>query len=171
MGRNPTVLVAEDDPNDITFLTLAFKKAGPSVAVHFVQSGREAIQYLQGKRPYADRAHFPLPNLFVVDLKLPGMSGFELLDWVRRQPSLQRIVIGVLSGSDYESDIQQARALGATFYFTKPPAFPELVLVARQLLEKCAAGVPPFGDAGSLPWKTSIKRLRQPGLSSGSPSP
>ena len=142
MGGNPTILVAEDDANDITFLTLAFKKAGAPATVHFVHNGLEAIDYLQGKGPYGDRAHLPPPNLFVLALKLPGMSGFELLAWVCRQPFLARMVVGVLSGSEYKPDLQKARDSGANFYIIKPPTLPELVVIARQLVEKCAAGVP-----------------------------
>jgi DNA-binding response OmpR family regulator len=98
----------------------------------------------------------------VVDLTLPGMSGFELLAWVRRQSFLQRTVTGVLSGSDYEPDIQKARALGAKFFITKPPAFPELVVVARQLLEKCPAGVPFVSAAAtkSPPHRPAARLLR-----------
>ena len=121
MGGNPTILVAEDDANDVTLLAVAFKKAGAPATVHFVHNGQEAIDYLQGRGPHGDRAHLPLPNLFVVALNLPGMSGFELLGWVRRQPFLQRMVVGVLSGSEYKPDMQKARALGASFYITKPP--------------------------------------------------
>ena len=145
MSGNPTILVAEDDANDRTLLALAFKKAGAFATVHFVDDAKEAMQFLQGKGPYGDRAHLPPPNLFVVDSTLPDMSGFELLDWVRRQPFLQWMVAGVLSGSKYKPDMQEARALGATFYLTKPPNFPELVVIARQLIEKCTAGVPLVG--------------------------
>ena len=145
MGRNPTILVAEDDANDMTLLALAFKKAGAFATVHFVHNGLEATRYLQGKGPYQDRAQFPLPNLFVVDLKLPGMSGFELLAWVRGQPLLQQMVMGVLSGSEYDQDIQKARALGARFYLIKPQKPAELVVIARQLVEECASGVPFVG--------------------------
>jgi CheY-like chemotaxis protein len=142
MGGKPTILVAEDDANDRTLLALAFQKAGASATVHFVQNAQEAIDYLEGKGPYGDRAHLPPPNLLVVDSTLPDMSGFELLAWVRRQPILQRMVVGVLSGSEYKPDMQEARALGASFYLTKPQNLQELVVIARQLVEKCAGEVP-----------------------------
>ncbi len=136
MVRNPTILVADD----ATLLAHAFKKVRSSAALRFVCDGEEAITYLQGHGPYGNRADFRSPNLFVLELCLPDMSGLKLLDWVRRQPSLQRLVVGVLSGVEYGPDIQQALALGATFYFAKPHTYQELLEIARRLTDKCAAG-------------------------------
>jgi CheY-like chemotaxis protein len=138
---NLTILVADDNQDDTFFLTRAFKKAGASGTIHLVRDGQEAINYLQGHGPYGNRARFPFPDLFVVDSTLPSVSGLELLDWVRRQRFSQPVVVGVLSGVEYGPDIQKAFALGARFYFAKPNQFEDLVVIARQLAEKCAAGL------------------------------
>jgi two-component system response regulator len=140
---NMTILVAEDNEDDTFFLAQAFKKAGASATIRFVQDGEEAINYLQGHGLYGNRAQFPFPNLFVMDSKLPGMSGLELLDWLRGRRFSQPLVVGVLSGVEYKPEIEKALALGAKFYFTKPIEFEGLVVIARQLAEKCMAGLTP----------------------------
>jgi CheY-like chemotaxis protein len=138
MPGKPTILVADDNPDDAFFLALAFKKVGSAVTLHFVQDGRQAIDYLQGLGPYGDRVRFPFPDLFVTELRLPGMSALELLDRLRQHRSFHRLVIGLLSDVDYEPDIRKALALGARFFFAKRINFRDLVETARQLSEKCA---------------------------------
>jgi len=138
MRGKPTILVADDNADDAFFLALAFKRTGAPATLHFVQNGQQAINYLQGLGPYANRAQFPFPDLFLMELCLPGMSGLELLDWLRRHRFSQRLVVGLLSDVEYEPDIQKALALGAEFYFAKRLNFHDLVEIARQLGEKCA---------------------------------
>ena len=127
------ILVVEDDPNDALLLRLAFKKARSSATLHFALNGPEAIRYLSGRGRYG--ARFAIPDLFLVDLKLPGMSGFEVLDWVRQRPSLHLMLVGVLSGSEYQEEIQKAYGLGASFYIIKPNDLDDLVVIARQLTQ------------------------------------
>ena len=141
MSANPIILVAEEDCNDVILLALAFKRAGSSATVHFVENGGEATDYLRGNGPYRNRAQFPFPNLFVVSLRLSGMSGLELLASVREQRFSQQVVVGVLSGIYYEPEVKKALALGAKFCIVKTHDFRELVEVARQLTEECAAGL------------------------------
>jgi CheY-like chemotaxis protein len=138
---HPTILVADDNNDDTFFLAQAFMKAGASGTIHLVRDGQDAIDYLQGRHPYGNRAQFPFPNLFVVDANLPFVSGLEVLDWVRRQRFSQPLVVGVLSGTDHEPDMEKALALGAKFYFAKPHKFEDLVVIARQLADQCAAGL------------------------------
>jgi CheY-like chemotaxis protein len=143
MCGNATILVADDNADDAFFLALALKKAGSSATLRFVQDAQQAINYLQGNGPYGNRAQFPFPNLFALELCLPGMSGFDLLEWLSQHHFFQRLTIGMLSDDEYEPHIRKALALGAEFYFTKRPYFHELVEIARQLSEKCAAGLRP----------------------------
>ncbi len=140
MCRNSTILVADNNADDAYFLARAFNKAGSSATLRFVQDGHEAISYLQGHGPYGNRGRFPFPNLLVLELCLPGMSGLELLEWLGRHCFFRRLVVGILSDIEYKPDIQRALALGAKFHFTKRPYAKELVEIARQLTEKCAAG-------------------------------
>jgi DNA-binding response OmpR family regulator len=139
VSANPTILVTEEDSNDEFFLARAFKRAGSSATVQFVQKGRQASDYLQGNEPYGYRAQFPFPNLLVLNLRVWDPSGLELLAWVRER--FAEVVIGVLSGVHYEPAIKNALALGAKFCIVKPPTFPEWVEVARQLTKECAAAL------------------------------
>ena len=137
MPGHPVILVVEDDSNDA--ILLALRPPGSAAILNFVQDGPEAVRYLQGNG-LLGKAQFPFPNMFLVDLRLPGMSGFELLDWVRRQPALNQMLVGVLSGLEHLPDIQEAYALGAKFYITKPSSNWELVEIARRLTEDCMVG-------------------------------
>jgi CheY-like chemotaxis protein len=133
MPWRPVILVVQGNPDDAMLLSLAFEKARTSASVHFVPDGQEARNYLQGFRPYDNRTQFPLPNLMVVDLKLHGMSAFELLDWVRLDPAFNRIRIGVLTELEPEQDIRKAQSLGANFHIIKPSSFREMITMAERL--------------------------------------
>jgi CheY-like chemotaxis protein len=94
-----------------------------------VSDGDEAVAYLSGKSRYADRVAFPLPNLMLLDLKMPRRSGFEVLQWLRGQPTLRRLPVVVLTSSNQSSDINGAYDQGANSYIVKtanPEAMQEL---------------------------------------------
>ncbi len=114
------VLVVEDNPNDVVLLKRAFSKGGPEVPLQFARDGQEALNYLKGVHQFADRNMYPLPTLLVVDLKLPGIDGFDIIKWVRNQPELRDLRIVVLSSSNEPSDISRAHELGANAYHVKP---------------------------------------------------
>src|SRR3954454_14177655 len=116
----PVVLIADDDSNDVFFLRRAFQKAGFTHPVLHVPDGERAIHYLSGDENYSDRARFPLPALMFLDLKMPKVSGFEVLEWINSQKDLPDLKIVVLSSSGLQSDIQKARTLGAHDYRVKP---------------------------------------------------
>jgi CheY-like chemotaxis protein len=138
MGGHPVILVVQGNPDDASLLSLAFAEARTQVNFHFVPDGNEARNYLQGFRPYDNRAQFPFPNLLLVDLRLHGMSAFELLDWVRLDPALNKVRVGVLCEVNQEPDIEKAHALGADFHVIKRCSFREMVSMAQRLSE-CAA--------------------------------
>ncbi len=85
-----------------------------------VQDGREAVAYLSGEPPYADRVAFPLPDVLVLDGKMPFMSGLEVLSWVRTHAAYERLPVVLFTSSTMESDIAAARAQGADAYIIKP---------------------------------------------------
>jgi len=120
MAGELKVLVVEDSPNDVLLLQRAFSKGGPEVPLHFVRDGREALDYLNGVDRFADRNLYPLPTLLVVDLKLPGIDGFDIIKWVRKESELRDLRIVVLSSSNEPSDISRAHELGANAYHVKP---------------------------------------------------
>ena len=114
------VLLIEDRFDDVLLLRRVLKRANISRLVHVVSSGEESIAYLDGRGEYADRHAFPLPGLIFLDLKLPGLSGFEVLAWMRQQPRLDRIQVVVLTGSPHTIDVYRAYELGANSFLTKP---------------------------------------------------
>src|SRR5688572_32346687 len=87
----PVILLAEDNENDISVLRRAFRQARLPALIHEVSDGDEAIEYLEGKGKYARRDEFPVPDLLLLDLKMPRRSGLEVISWVRRQPHLSAL--------------------------------------------------------------------------------
>ena len=114
------VLIAEDDPSDIFLLKRAFSLAQVPATLHFVRDGQEAIDYLDGDAGYKDRSAHPLPDLLLLDLKMPKLNGFDVLHWLRRQPGLKRLLVAILTSSDQPEDINRAYDLGANSYLLKP---------------------------------------------------
>jgi CheY-like chemotaxis protein len=98
----------------------AFKAAGMAGPVSHVEDGQQAIDYLSGKNSFADRARFPLPALVLLDIKLPFMSGFEVLRWIREQSNFPKLPVIMLTSSNQECDIERAYAFGANAYLVKP---------------------------------------------------
>jgi CheY-like chemotaxis protein len=133
MGRSANILVADDSEDDFLLLERAFRKANPGHKLYQVFSGEIVLEYLDGKPPYSDRALWPLPDLLILDVKMPGAGGFDVLDSLRRRPDLKLPVIVMLSGSSLADDVKRAGELGAAHYFTKPIDFGKLVEVARTM--------------------------------------
>src|SRR2546425_6369450 len=118
-----TVLLVEDDLNDIFLVKRAFKMARLPEPLQVVTDGQEAINYLKGDGKYADRQGYPLPKLIVMDIKMPRKSGFEVLEWVKSDGLRRRIPVVIVSSSDNPADINRAYELGANAYMVKPMDF------------------------------------------------
>lgn len=127
------ILLAEDDRNDVMLIERAFRKSRLPSPLTCVENGEQAVAYLKGEGQYADRAHHPLPLMLLLDLKLPRLSGHEVLAWVRAQPVLRRLPVVVLSSSRQPEDINRAYELGANSYLVKPVLFDEFAAVLQQL--------------------------------------
>ncbi len=115
-----TILLVEDEENDVVFMEIALEKAGLMDSFQVAEDGQEAIDYLSGKGEYADRTRFPIPALVFLDLKLPLIMGMDVLKWIRDQPALDTMVVIMLTSSQQRSDILRACALGANSYLVKP---------------------------------------------------
>src|SRR4051794_32895735 len=97
---SPSLLLVEDNPDDVFFMRRALKAADVSNPLHLVVDGREAINYLEGAGQFADRSKFPLPCLVLLDLKLPHYSGHEVLRWIRERDDLKSLIVVVLTTSN-----------------------------------------------------------------------
>ena len=125
--RADPILMVEDDPNDIALLERAFRKARLVNPVHVARNGAEAEDYLTGEGDYGEGNEYRTPALVLLDLKLPGRSGHEVLRWIRSRPELSQVPVVVLTASRESSDIERAYALGANSYLQKPASFEELL--------------------------------------------
>ena len=138
------VLFVDDEADWVDLLRMAFERAGMPDAVTRVRDGEQAIRYLSGEGPYANRAAYPLPKLVLLDLRLPGMHGFEVLRWIRRQPTLAGLPVVAVTGMEMSGDAKRAHALGANAFLTKPVVFAKVVEMAQQLRD---AWLPPDPQA------------------------
>src|SRR3954463_12605523 len=108
MPDQPLILLVEDRGDDILLIQRAFKRAEIHTAIQVVRDGEEAIAYLSGVGQYSNRAEYPLPWLVLLDLKMPGMDGFEVLKWIRRDRGCASLIVVVLTSSDHIKDVNQA---------------------------------------------------------------
>lgn len=113
------ILMVEDNPDDAWLVQRLLTRSGLKHDLRILQTGREAIDYLSGRGRYADRRSFPNPCLIILDLSIPGINGFGLIEWVRRNGETREVPIIVYSGSVSPEDAQRAYALGANAYFAK----------------------------------------------------
>lgn len=126
-------MLAEDNPDDVLLIQRAFRKAHLINPIRVVENGEEVVAYLSGRPPYADRERSPLPVLLLLDLRLPRMSGLEVLQWLRQQPSLKRLPVVVLTASREKDDINRAHDLGANSYLAKPVHFEDLMDMVKTI--------------------------------------
>ncbi len=131
-----TVLAAEDDDGDATLLRMAFRRAEILHPLTIVRDGQEAIDYLSGTAPFSDRSKFPMPSLVLLDLKMPRLNGFDVLDWWSKNQALRDLPLVMLSSSSHEMDFAKAKSMGAREYIVKPHGFLQLAKVMRELCQR-----------------------------------
>lgn len=152
MGEKAEILVVEDDPNDVVLLQYAFRKAGVAAPVHILDTGQRALDYLSGQGQYQNREQFPIPRILMIDLKLPLVPGLEVLSWIASRAELANVAVLVLTSSENERDVNEARRRGAQGFLIKPISNEERVQMARfikqQWLEKPAEGQAVENPAG-----------------------
>jgi CheY-like chemotaxis protein len=124
-------LVVEDDLYQAMFLKRAFAGVGLPFPLPVLRDGEEALAYLRGQGAYADRRRFPRPNLVVLDLRLPRLSGMDVLRWIRSRPEHADLVVFMLTNSTLPEALDRAIAAGADSWFAKPLRLEQLAQVAR----------------------------------------
>ena len=130
------LLYVEDEKGDVFFMRHAFQHIGASIVLQITTTGPEAIAYLSGTGTYADRMMHPLPTVLLLDINLPGCSGFDVLKWLRERPEFKSLPVIMFSSSTRPEDVQNARELGATDYREKPASGLDFSEVAEELLRK-----------------------------------
>jgi CheY-like chemotaxis protein len=129
-------LLVEDNEDDAFFMQRAFEDAGLKNPLHIVSNGEDAIAYMAGRNGFSDRVRFPLPSFVFLDLKMPGLDGFDVLTWMRQEYKSQ-VPVAVLTSSPEEIDRKRARELGADCYLLKPPTTAMLLSCCQQFNLKC----------------------------------
>ena len=128
--RSPqTVLYVEDNADDFALLKLVSQKCGTPFSLQHAEDGEQ---------------EYPFPDLVLLDLKMPRLDGFEVLQWIRRNPATKALPVVVLAGSSFRADIRRALELGANSYAAKPGRFEELQVLIDQIADVWLAreGVP-----------------------------
>ena len=135
LSGGKAILLVEDNPDDAFFVKRAFEKAEIVNPLMVVSRGEDAMAYLEGDGDYGNRERYPMPVLMLLDLKLPGVSGFEVLEfeWLRGQSRIGRLPVVVLTSSNQTPDIYRAYEKGANSYLVKPVSFDELIQMVKTL--------------------------------------
>lgn len=117
---NIEILFAEDSMDDAILTTRALTKSGFTNKLHHVKDGAEALDFIYCKGIYASRNIKEKPKLILLDLKMPKVSGMQVLEKVKSDPTLKSIPVVILTSSKEDPDIEQCYALGANSYIVKP---------------------------------------------------
>ncbi len=133
MTDDPRILLVDDSALDALMMRKVLDRIGFAEPLQFANGGEDAIARLRGDGQYGDRRRFPLPTLLLLDLNMPRVDGFEVLAWIRRQPTLRRLSVFVLSASSRVEDIERAAELGANSYLVKPGSLDGLTQLALGL--------------------------------------
>ena len=142
MKNQTTILLAEDEDTDAYFVEWAIKELGLGCQLSRVIDGQQAIDYLSGATPYADRARHPLPAAVLLDLKMPRVDGFDVLAWRGKSDGFKSIPFIVLTSSQHPRDREKALELGAEDYLVKPGNPRVLTTMLREISTRWFAHEP-----------------------------
>ncbi|MDX1493064.1 MAG: response regulator [Longimicrobiales bacterium] len=133
---DPTLLVVEDARDHAILVRVAARRALPGLDVRVAGDGREGIAYLAGTPPFQDRRSHPVPNLVILDLLMPEVDGFAVLEWVQEQPPTARPPVVVLTSSEHPDHEGRSLDLGADAFYKKPRNLDQLGDVVRTIVEE-----------------------------------
>lgn len=134
-GIQHHILHAEDNPDDVLLIQLAFRKTGIAFTTAVVEDGAQAIAYLKGEGDYADRQKHPLPTLALLDIKIPRYSGLEVLEWIRSRKRFSALPVLMLTSSRNLDDVRRAYELGVNAYLVKAVEYEDLQDTIRSLAQ------------------------------------
>jgi CheY-like chemotaxis protein len=154
MDRGGNILLVDDNDDDAFFFEKAFKTIESPAHILRCIDGREAQLYLLGEPPFADRGFFPLPDLVVLDLKIPHVNGLALLKWIREQPELRSLIVVIFTSSSQQHEIDAAYALQVNCYLTKPASLTETTELVRAISRCWLGHLPSRLDLDGLPFSS-----------------
>jgi DNA-binding response OmpR family regulator len=135
------ILHVDDDPDDAFFLLRAIRNARPDCELHLENKGETAVDYLRNAADGNESGAHPAPDLMILDLKLHGLSGFEILAWTRSQAALKTLPIIVLSGSSLAEDRKKASDLGASEFIVKHSDYDQIAQEIIRFISKIGVAV------------------------------
>jgi CheY-like chemotaxis protein len=138
-STTPTLLVIEDNEDDVFLLRRTLRSLPDELTVVLAQDGQEALDYVAGTGKFANRARYPLPDTILLDLKLPYVHGFEVLAAIRVAPAWKDVPVIVLTSSGEDRDQERTAAFGVRHYHLKPPTPALLADIATVLAGRSAA--------------------------------
>src|SRR5262245_19092112 len=127
------ILLVEDNPADIKITQRALRESASAVELIVVRDGQEAVEYLQREGTHAETSPWRRPDLILLDLNLPRLTGREVLDRIRAAPDLRSVPVVVLTTSNRQEDVNDLYAAGANTYIEKPQDFSRFVEVLRTI--------------------------------------
>ena len=133
MSRNRSILLVEDNAEDVELTLRAFRKSRVANEVSVVRDGAEALEFLFGAGSSGGRSPEAMPEVILLDLKLPKVNGLEVLRRLRADERTRRIPVVVLTSSTEERDILASYDLGANSFVRKPVDFAQFLEAAQQL--------------------------------------
>ena len=152
MTKPECILLVDDNRMDVELALDAFREVRFANRIEVAGGGQQALDYLFGQGEYADRTRYPLPVLTLLDLKMPGIDGFDVLRRIKETPLLKRIPVVILTSSHEEGDRALSYDIGANSYLVKPVSFTKFVEVVKQIegywLTLNAAPPLPLDEAG-----------------------
>lgn len=133
MTQSACILLVDDNRMDVELALDAFRETHLANRIEVASGGRQALDYLFGEGDYGDRKRYPLPDLILLDLKMPGIDGFEVLRRIKVMPQIKRIPVIVLTSSREEGDRALSYDIGANSYLIKPISFAGFVAVIGKI--------------------------------------
>jgi len=134
--KSQVVLSVDDNDVDGALLERAFKRTSIPAQLYRVSEGPQAMAYLSGDGIYQDRQAYPLPDLVLLDLVMPKMSGMEVLKWIRQQAVTKRTKVLIFTSSEKPEDVQVANQIGADGYLLKPTRFDDLKKLVKSVYDQ-----------------------------------
>lgn len=129
----PKVLLVEDNPDDEALTLRAFRKSNLTNEIVVARDGVEALDYLFGTGTYTGRDHEELPQIVLLDLKLPKVDGLEVLERIRASEKTKMLPVVILTSSKEQEDLISSYSLGANSYIRKPVDFNQFIQAVQQL--------------------------------------